>query len=98
MLQNGHNSYWLNFLIIKDKYLFKTSGLIKFLNDNFIRINYFWKPIHFQDPYLNLLSSESAKKNIHIQKKVIPLPSTATLKKVDQIKVVELINQYFDNL
>ena len=92
------SSYWLNFIIIKDEYIDKSSDLIKFLNDNHIRINYFWKPIHFQEPYLNLISSEAAKKNVHIQKKVIPLPSTATLKKLDQIKVIDLINQYFKKI
>ena len=94
----SESSYWLNFLLIKNDYIDKSSDLIKFLNDNYIRINYFWKPIHFQDPYLNLMSSESAKKNIHIQQKVIPLPSTATLKYSDQIKVINLINQYFKNI
>ena len=94
----SQSSYWLNFLMIKNNYIDKSSDLIEFLNDNYIRINYFWKPIHFQDPYLNLMSSESAKKNIDIQQKVIPLPSTATLKQVDQIKVINLINQYFENI
>ena len=94
----SESSYWLNFLLIKNDYIDKSSDLIKFLNENYIRTNYFWKPIHFQDPYLSLMSSESAKKNIHIQQKVIPLPSTATLKYSDQIKVINLINQYFKNI
>ena len=94
----SQSSYWLNFLIINNNYINKSSDLIEFLNDNFIRINYFWKPITLQDPYINFISSESAKKNIHIQQKVIPLPSTATLKKTDQIKVINLINQFFKNI
>ena len=81
--------------MIKDEYIDKSSDLIKFLNENHIRINYFWKPIPFQDPYWNLIKSESAKKNIHIQQKLIP--STATLKKIDQIKVINLINLFFKN-
>tara|TARA_A100001035_G_C27766204_1_gene493806 strand:+ start:734 stop:1945 length:1212 start_codon:yes stop_codon:yes gene_type:complete len=93
----SQSSFWINFLMIKDEYIDKSSDLIKFLNDNHIRINYFWKPIPFQDPYLNLIKSESAKKNIHIQQKLIPLPSTATLKKIDQIKVINLINKFFKN-
>ena len=52
---------------------------------------------HTSGTLLNLIKSESAKKNIHIQQKLIPLPSTATLKKIDQIKVINLINQFFKN-
>ncbi len=71
--------------------------LLSILNKNKINIKYFWKPLDMQKPYKNY-----QKINLHnthkIWKNIITLPSSASLKNIDQQKIIKIIKKLDNEL
>ena len=90
----GESSHWLNAILIKKSNSKDIEKLIQKLKAHKIRANYFWKPLHLQKPYKNNLQANLNSLN-DIQQRILVLPSSAKLKKVDQSKVIDIIKSFF---
>ncbi len=91
ILNDRASSFWLSGLEVDKKDL---KFLIKELASNNIESRSFWKPIHLQKPYSNSLKENLDYSDL-LWKKVLILPSSASLRKEDQEKVCKVINNYF---
>ncbi len=83
---------WVKFLVLNSERV--ASKLISFLNDHKIESKIFWRPLHLDKPYKsflkeNLIISES------VWKKVIILPSSSSLKLIDQKKIINVLRKFF---
>ena len=90
----GESSHWLNAIFIKQNHFDSISKLFNKLKEFRIRANYFWKPLHLQKPYKNSLQTDLTSLN-DIQERILILPSSPTLKRADQEKVIEIIKSFF---
>ena len=84
-------SIWIYYLILKKKnYLVK---IIEFLKKKNIECGKFWVPLHTQKPYKKYLSEKMESTNL-IFDKLIVIPSSTFLKKIDLKYIVERINSF----
>ena len=90
----GESSHWLNAILIKKSNSKGIEKLIQKLKAHKIRANYFWKPLHLQKPYKNNLQANLNALN-DIQERILILPSSPTLKRQDQSKVIDIIKSFF---
>ena len=93
----AQSSFWINAIKLEDKYWGKSKDLISFLKKLKINVNYFWKPLHLQTPYIDCLKSEFFKSD-NIQNRIIALPSSSSLDNKAQSKIINSINSFFSNL
>ena len=92
----GQSSHWLNVIILKNVGNKNLDNLISELKNFKIRANYFWKPLHLQTPYMDSLKADLHELN-NIQDRILVLPSSSNLNKMDQYKIIEVINSFFNN-
>ena len=92
----GESSHWLNAILIKKNNSKNLEKIIQKLNTFKIKANYFWKPLHLQKPYKNVLQSNLNSLN-DIQERILILPSSPKLKREDQSKVIEIVKSFFNN-
>ena len=90
----GESSNWINAIIIQDEDQNKIEKLIFKLRELKIRANYFWKPLHLQQPYRNSLQAELTHLD-NIQQKVLVLPSSPNLSINSQLMVIDTIKSFF---
>ena len=92
----GESAHWLNVIILNNFGSKNFDDLILQLKNSKIRANYFWKPLHMQIPYKDSLKANLSLLN-DIQNRILVLPSSANLKKIDQNKIIDIINSFFKN-
>ena len=92
----GESSHWLNVIILNNFGSKNLDDLILQLKNSKIRANYFWKPLHMQIPYKDSLKANLSLLN-DIQNRILVLPSSSNLKKIDQNKIIEVVNSFFKN-
>ena len=88
----GESSHWLNAILLENSD--DMNCLISRLREAKIRANYFWKPIHLQKPYLNCLQANLEYLN-DLQKRLLILPSSPSLSSLQQDRVINTINSFF---
>tara|TARA_Y200000002_G_scaffold299837_1_gene254782 strand:- start:8203 stop:9384 length:1182 start_codon:yes stop_codon:yes gene_type:complete len=86
------SSNWLSGYLINHKY----EKLKKYLNNNNIHCEDFWKPCHLQKPYLKSQKS-SMKITNSIWNKILILPSSTSIKDKDLKKIVSKIKKFYNN-
>lgn len=82
---------WVKFLLLNSEIVAKK--LISFLNINSIESKIFWRPIHLDKPYKKFLT-EDLSISEKIWKRVIILPSSSSLKKIEQKKVINVLKKF----
>ncbi len=81
---------WVFMIVLKNHDHF--IKLKKAFNNKGIQLNYFWKPLHLQKPYKNFIRTNMIHTN-NIWNKVVILPSHPRLNKIQQNKIIDLINK-----
>ena len=81
---------WVFALILKRQNQFKI--IKRIFNNNNIQLDYFWKPLHLQNPYKKFKKSKLANSEI-VWKKVIVLPSHPGVNKTNQNKICKILNK-----
>lgn len=81
---------WVFVIILKNNDHF--IKLKKLFNNNGVQLNYFWKPLHTQKPYKNFIRTKMIYTN-KIWNKVVILPSHPGVNKMQQNKIIDLINK-----
>lgn len=84
---------WINCLILSNSN--DTRKIIYLLKNNGIQTHYFWRPMHLQITKKYFLIEKNMKYTNFIWNKIVPLPSSAGLKNIDQNKVINLIKKYY---
>ncbi len=90
----GESSHWLNAIILKEDNKETIEKLINKLREARIRANYFWKPLHLQNPYQSSMRNKLEHLN-EIQERILILPSSSNLKFDEQQKIIKIIKSYF---
>ena len=81
---------WLNYIITKDLKIYKLiSKNLKKINFN---VSNFWKPMHLQQN-LKFLRGSNFNYSNKIWNKVLTLPSSISLTKRNQLKIINSINK-----
>ena len=91
-VNDRESSYWLSGIILEDGDI---GHIIEYMNENKIEARLFWKPIHLQAPYRNCYKTIT-KISDDIWRKVLILPSSATLSDLQQRRVCNIIKDYFE--
>ena len=86
---------WVFVIILKNNDHF--IKLKKLFNNNGVQLNYFWKPLHTQKPYKNFIRTNMMRTN-KIWNKVVILPSHPGVNKMQQNKIIDLINKVKNNM
>ncbi len=83
---------WVKFLILNSES--STRKLITYLNNHKIESKIFWRPLHLDKPYRSFLK-EDLKISESVWKKVVILPSSSSLKLIDQKKIINVLKNFF---
>ena len=83
------NILWFNVIILEKKS--KLSKILKYINKKKINCGSFWKPLHLQNPYKKF-KKENLDYTNEIWNKVLVLPSSSNLKKIEISRVINVIN------
>lgn len=82
------NILWFNVIILEKNNL---SKVLKFIKRKKINCARFWKPLHLQNPYKKF-KKESLDYTNKVWNKILVLPSSSNLNKLDLVKVIKIIN------
>ena len=85
------SSNWLSGYLINSNY----EKLKKYLKNNNVQCDDFWKPCHLQKPYLKAQKS-SMKITNSIWKKILILPSSTNIKDSELKKIVTIIKKFYN--
>lgn len=67
------SNYWLQSLILDDKY--KRDEILEFLNENGVMSRPIWTPMHYLKPYVQMPKADLSTTE-HLNQKIINIPST----------------------
>ncbi len=84
------NQSWVFVLIVNSLKKFRT--IQKLFHKSGIQLDFFWKPLHLQKPYMHFMC-EKLRYTESIWNKIIVLPSHPGLKKNEQKKIIEILNK-----
>ncbi len=87
------NQNWVFVLIVNSNKKFKS--IQKLFHKAKVQLDFFWKPLHLQNPYKKFMR-ENLRFTEFIWKKVIVLPSHPGLKKNDQKKIIKILKNIYD--
>mgnify|MGYP001220915889 CR=1 FL=1 len=82
------------FVLIANSYK-KFKSIQKLFQNSKIQLDFFWKPLHLQKPYKKFLH-ENLEFTEFIWNKVLVLPSHPGVKKKDQEKIINILNNIHD--
>ena len=83
---------WVFVLIVNSYKKFKSTQ--KLFKKAGIQLDFFWKPLHLQDPYKTFMR-QKLNFSEFIWNKVILLPSHPGLKNSDQNKIIKILKKFY---
>ena len=87
----SNHPFWINFIILKNKII--VLNLIKKFKKIGVKTNFFWQPMHSQFSSYHFLKG-SMKNTNYFANRILPLPSTPNLTKINQSKIIKLLNDF----
>ena len=83
------NILWFNVIILEKKS--KLTKILKYITKKKINCGSFWKPLHLQNPYKKFKKEKLDYTN-KVWNKILVLPSSSNLKKIELNRVINIIN------